>query len=50
MVSTFEHESEFAFKEDVMRVVIGSTGVANSNRGEWIRVKWNVKRGSSRCT
>ena len=45
VMPTFEHEPKFTFKEGVMRVVIDSTGVANSNRGEWIRVKWNVKRG-----
>ena len=27
------------------RFVVDSTGIKLSNRGEWIRVKWNVKRG-----
>ena len=41
----FKHDPEFTLKEGVLRVAIDSTGIANSNRGEWIRVKWNVKRG-----
>ena len=28
-----------------IRLAVDSTGIKNSNRGEWIRVKWNVKRG-----
>ena len=27
------------------RFIVDSTGLKLSNRGEWIRVKWNVKRG-----
>ena len=42
---TFQHEPEFTLGDGVLRVVVDSTGVANSNRGEWIRVQWNVKRG-----
>ena len=29
----------------VVRVVVDSTGMKNTNRGEWIQVKWNVKKG-----
>ncbi|MCE2509051.1 MAG: hypothetical protein J4G04_07150, partial [Nitrosopumilaceae archaeon] len=28
-----------------IRLAVDSTGIKNSNRREWIRVKWNVKRG-----
>ena len=41
----FEHDPQFTLKEGVLRVAVDSTGIANSNRGEWIRVRWNVKRG-----
>lgn len=27
------------------RLIVDSTGIKMSNRGEWIRVRWNVKRG-----
>ena len=26
-------------------LAVNSTGMKNNNRGDWIRVKWNVKRG-----
>ena len=42
---TFEHDPKFTIKEGVTRVVVDSTGMKISNRGEWIRVKWNVKKG-----
>ena len=31
--------------DDYFVIAIDSTGVKVSNRGEWIRHKWNVKRG-----
>ena len=45
IMPTFEHNPEFTIKEGVMRVVVDSTGMKNTNRGEWIQVKWNVKKG-----
>lgn len=42
----FEQEAISSTVEGrVLRLVIDGTGVAMHNRGEWIRVKWNVKRG-----
>ena len=31
--------------DDYFVIAIDSTGIKVSNRGEWIRHKWNVKRG-----
>ena len=31
--------------DDHFVIAIDSTGIKVSNRGEWIRHKWNVKRG-----
>ena len=31
--------------DDYFIIAIDSTGIKVSNRGEWIRHKWNVKRG-----
>ena len=45
VMPVFEHDPQFTLKEGVLRVAVDSTGIANSNRGEWIRVRWNVKRG-----
>lgn len=47
-VSMPEFERDPAFRPEpgsTVRLVVDSTGIKNSNRGEWIRVKWNVKRG-----
>ena len=42
----FERDGAFRPKPgSTVRLVVDGTGLANSNRGEWIRVKWNVKRG-----
>ena len=41
-------ELDGAFRPEpgkTVRLVVDSTGIKNGNRGEWIRVKWNVKRG-----
>ena len=43
-----EFERDPAFRPEqgsTVRLVVDSTGIKNSNRGEWISVKWNVKRG-----
>ena len=43
-----EFEQDHAFRPEpgsAVRLAVDSTGIKNSNRGEWIRVKWNVKRG-----
>ena len=45
VMPAFEHDPQFTLKEGVLRVAVDSTGIANSNRGEWIRVRRNVKRG-----
>ncbi|MCE2509094.1 MAG: transposase [Nitrosopumilaceae archaeon] len=45
VMPAFQDEPEFTLREGVLRVVVDSTGVANFNRGEWIRVQWNVRRG-----
>ena len=33
------------YNDDYFVIAIDSTGIKVSNRGEWIRHKWNVKRG-----
>ena len=45
VMPVFQHDPRFTIRDGVLRVVVDSTGIANSNRGEWIRVQWNVKRG-----
>ncbi len=38
-------DNQFNLFDDDFVIAIDSTGVKVSNRGEWIRHKWNVKRG-----
>jgi hypothetical protein len=33
------------YNDDYFIIAIDSTGVKVSNRGEWIRRRWNIKRG-----
>ena len=47
-----EFERDPAFRPEpgnAVRLGVDSTGIKNGNRGEWIRVKRNVKRGFFRC-
>ena len=37
--------NKFSLNDDYFVIAIDSTGVKVTNRGEWIRHKWNVKRG-----
>jgi IS5 family transposase len=39
------NEDESRRHDDYFIITIDSTGIKVSNRGEWIRHKWNVKRG-----
>jgi hypothetical protein len=39
------NEDESRIHDDYFIIAIDSTGIKVSNRGEWIRHKWNVKRG-----
>ncbi|MCE2507704.1 MAG: transposase, partial [Nitrosopumilaceae archaeon] len=42
----FERDRTFrSAPGSAIRLAVDSTGIKNSNRGEWIRVKWNVRRG-----
>jgi hypothetical protein len=31
------------FEEEYITIAIDSTGIKVTNRGQWMRVKWNVK-------
>jgi IS5 family transposase len=37
--------NKFSLHDDYFVIAIDSTGIKISNRGEWIRHKWNIKRG-----
>jgi hypothetical protein len=39
------HADESSVDDDNFVIAIDSTGIKVSNRGEWIRHKWNVKKG-----
>ena len=46
VMPTFERAKTFHRPDGgVIRLAPDSAGIQHSNRGEWIRVKWNVKRG-----
>ena len=45
MMPVFERDPNFTLKEGTRRIASDSTGMKTANRGEWIRVHWNVKRG-----
>jgi IS5 family transposase len=40
-----DDEDKSSLHDDNFVIAIDSTGVKVTNRGEWIRHKWNVKRG-----
>ena len=37
--------NESSLRDDYFVIAIDSTGIKVSNRGEWIKHRWNVKRG-----
>ena len=39
------HDKSNLHNDDYFVIAIDSTGIKVTNRGEWIRHKWNVKRG-----
>ncbi len=42
---TISDDDKSSLHDDYFVIAIDSTGIKVSNRGEWIRHKWNVKRG-----
>jgi Transposase DDE domain len=44
-ISSDDDDNKSSLHDDYFVIAVDSTGIKVTNRGEWIRHKWNVKRG-----